>query len=575
MNQTRTFLILAWLMVATLLWMEWSRESTAPAATATPTAQTAPDVPAGAVPEAPSATTPAAPNTVPEAPPAPGAAPSASATAAGGTPVTITSDVLRLTLERGNVVAADLLAYPQTRDEGSPPVTLFNQDPASFYAAQVGWVSGTSTAPTHEATFVPESGQSEFVLDQAGDSVAVPFLWTGPDGVTVRRTYTMRRGSYALEVRDEVVNQGAQAWQGFVYRQLTKVPPITAGNWMNPDPESFSLNGGVWHTTQDGFGRRKFADFTDDGGVNQRGTGGWIALLQHHFFTAWIPEGDAETTVSLHVDGAGARSPHLIRELGPGVNVAPGETAVTTARLWVGPKLVSLIRAEDVRGLDRAVDYSRFTIMAVLGEWLFRLLDLMHGLFNNWGWAIVGLVVVVKIALFPLSQAQYKSMAKMRKFQPRIQQLKERYGDDRQKFQMAMMELYKKEKINPVGGCLPILLQMPIFFALYWVLLESVELRHAPWMLWIQDLTARDPFFILPVVNMAVMWATQKLSPMTGMDPMQQRIMMFMPLVFGVIMVFFPAGLVLYWVTNGALGLLQQWWLIRKYADQPAKPAKA
>ncbi|NLG60108.1 MAG: membrane protein insertase YidC, partial [Gammaproteobacteria bacterium] len=213
--------------------------------------------------------------------------------------------------------------------------------------------------------------------------------------------------------------------------------------------------------------------------------------------------------------------------------------------------------------------------------WLFWLLDKIHGLVKNWGWAIVGLVVVVKLALYPLSAAQYKSMAKMRRFQPRMQQLKERYGDDKQKFQMAMMELYKKEKINPVGGCLPILLQMPIFFALYWVLLESVELRHAPWIGWIQDLTAPDPFFILPIVNIAVMWSTQRLSPMTGMDPMQQRIMQLMPVIFGAIMIFFPAGLVLYWVTNGALGLLQQWWFLRRYSGDPpkspgsGKPAKA
>ncbi len=223
-------------------------------------------------------------------------------------------------------------------------------------------------------------------------------------------------------------------------------------------------------------------------------------------------------------------------------------------------------------GLERAVDYSRFTIFALLGQGLFWVIAHLHSVIGNWGWSIIAMVCLLKLVLFPLSAAQYKSAAKMRKFQPRIAQLKERYGDDKQKFQVAMMELYKKEKINPVGGCLPVLLQMPIFLALYWVLLESVELRHAPWMLWIQDLTARDPYFILPVVNIAVMWATQRLAPMVGMDPMQQKMMQLMPLVFGVFMVFFPAGLVLYWVTNGSLGLLQQWWLIRRYADKPGKP---
>ena len=249
--------------------------------------------------------------------------------------------------------------------------------------------------------------------------------------------------------------------------------------------------------------------------------------------------------------------------------------AATQARLYVGPKLVSEIRAQQVPGLERAVDYSQFSILAILGEGLFWVLSHLYALFGNWGWAIIGLVFLVKLALYPLSAAQYKSFAKMRKFQPRIAQLKERYGDDKQKFQTAMMELYKKEKINPMGGCLPILVQMPVFLALYWVLVESVELRHAPWIWWIQDLTARDPYFILPVLNVAVMWFTQKLQPSPGMDPVQQKMMQFMPVAFGVMMAFFPAGLVLYWVTNGSLGLLQQWWMMKKHGEPAPKAAPA
>lgn len=571
MNQTRTFLILAWLMVATLLWMEWNRDKdAAPEATASGEQADArgPAIPGSdagtgtaAVPTAPSL--PAAPDTA--ATPAPGMqAPEAADVA--GQPVTVTTDVLRLTLSRGNVVDAALLGYPQTRDEGSPPVKLFDTDPTRYYAAQSGWVSQADPAPTHENGFVLEGAERAYRLNGAGDAVTVPFVWRGADGVTIRRTFTVRRGSYAVDVQDTVINEGAQPWQGFVYRQLMRVPPRVKRSMTSP--ESLSFDGATWYSGEDGYGRRSFADF-EDGPLDLRARETWIAILQHHFFTAWIPESDDETTISLHVDGPR----HLIREVGPGLNVAPGQQASTDARLWVGPKLVQQIQAQDVRGLDRAVDYSRFSLFAFLGEWLFWLLDKLHDLFKNWGWSIVGLVLLVKLAMYPLSAAQYKSMARMRKFQPRIAQLKERYGDDRQKFQMAMMELYKKEKINPVGGCLPILLQMPIFFALYWVLLESVELRHAPWILWIQDLTARDPYFILPVINIAVMWATQKLSPMTGMDPMQQRMMQLMPVVFGAIMIFFPAGLVLYWVTNGALGLAQQWWFIRKYSEQPAKAA--
>ncbi|MGI8561564.1 MAG: membrane protein insertase YidC, partial [Luteimonas sp.] len=501
-----------------------------------------------------------------------GTAATAAATASGAsTPaVTVTTDVLRLALDGGTVREAELLSYPRTREAGSPPVQLFATDPGRYYTAQSGWVSQSHPAPTHEQGFVPEAAQQAYALAAGADRIVVPFVWRGPDGVSIHRTYTLSRGSYAIDVEDTVVNAGAQPWQGYVYRQLNRVPPHLKRGMTNP--ESFSFNGATWFSAQEGYERRAYDDFLDDGLVQQASRGGWIAMLEHHFFSAWIPAAADDTTLSLDVDASTGTPRNLIREVGPGVEVAPGTQASTRARLWVGPKLVGQIKAQGVPGLDRAVDYSRYSLFAVLGEGLFWILDKVHGLFGNWGWAIVGLVLLVKLALYPLSKAQYKSMARMRKFQPRIAQLKERYGDDRQKFQTAMMELYKKEKINPVGGCLPILLQMPIFLALYWVLLESVELRHAPWILWIQDLTAPDPWFILPIFNIAVMWATQKLSPMTGMDPMQQKMMQFMPIVFGAIMIFFPAGLVLYWVTNGALGLLQQWALIRKYSDDaPAK----
>ena len=578
MNQTRTLLIFAWLMVAMLLWMEWRKEADLEAAPAAPAIADVQD--RGSVPDAAGAgdaSVPTAPS-APSAPPPGGAVPDVQAPgASAGDQVTVVTDVLRLTLQNGNAVDAALLQYPQSRDEDSPPVKLFDTDPARWYAAQSGWVSQANAAPTHEAGFVAEGGQREYRLTGGEEEVTVPFVWNGPDGVQIRRTFTVRPGSYAIDVQDTVVNAGGQPWQGYIYRQLSRVPPRISRGMTNP--ESFSFNGATWYSDEGGYTRHPFADFAEDGPLNLRATESWIAILQHHFFSAWIPRPEDQTTISVHTDGPR----YLVRQLGPGLSVAPGQQASLEARLLVGPKLVDQIKAQDVRGLDRAIDYSRFSAMAFLGEWLFWLLDKIHGLVKNWGWAIVGLVVVVKLALYPLSAAQYKSMAKMRRFQPRMQQLKERYGDDKQKFQMAMMELYKKEKINPVGGCLPILLQMPIFFALYWVLLESVELRHAPWIGWIQDLTAPDPWFILPIINIAVMWATQRLSPMTGMDPMQQRIMQLMPVIFGAIMIFFPAGLVLYWVTNGTLGLIQQWWFLRRYSgdrpksgpDKPAKAAKA
>ncbi|MBE2291230.1 MAG: membrane protein insertase YidC [Xanthomonadales bacterium] len=572
MNQTRVFLIFAWLMVAMLLWMEWGKERAAPPAAATPVAAaTASAAAAAAIPAAvPGPATPAAAGdpAVPAATPAVSPAAIATAPVADAHRVTVRTDVLDLVLDGGSVLQADLPQFPQTRQGGGAPVRLFDADPANFYAAQAGWVSATGAAPSHQSGFVPEGAQTEFVLADGQQQVEVPFVWNGPDGVSIRRTYTLTRGSYAVEVRDEVVNRGTTPWQGQVYRQLIRKPPVIKRGYTHP--ESFSFTGTAWFDGK--YQRRRFGeDYLEDGRVDQQAANGWIAMLQHHFFSAWIPEGQQPSTISLDAPPSGA----LVRELGQTLQVAPGATATTQARLYVGPKLVSEIRAQQVPGLERAVDYSQFSILAILGEGLFWVLSHLYALFGNWGWAIIGLVFLVKLALYPLSAAQYKSFAKMRKFQPRIQQLKERYGDDKQKFQTAMMELYKKEKINPMGGCLPILVQMPVFLALYWVLVESVELRHAPWIWWIQDLTARDPYFILPVINVAVMWFTQKLQPSPGMDPVQQKMMQFMPVAFGVMMAFFPAGLVLYWVTNGSLGLLQQWWMMKKHGEPAPKAAPA
>ena len=570
MNQTRTFLIFAWLMVAALLWMAWGQDQAAlRQAAQAPTTQPAATAPA--IPQAPAA------GQVPQAPAAPGAPAvqaASGAAAASGQTVTVTTDALRLVLDGGRVRSAALLRYPQAAEQGSPPVLLFDDAPARHFAAESGWVSSGNAAPSHESGFVPEQPGMQYALARGADSVQVPFVWRGPNGVTIRRVYTLARNDFAIKVRDEVINAGNVPWQGYVYRQLVRVPPVVKSGFTHP--ESYSFHGAAWYSSADKLEKRKFDDYADDGGLSKEVTGGWVAMLQHHFFSAWIPGANDKSTFSLATTQGAGGTQYVIREVGPGVSVAPGARAATEARLWVGPKLVSGIQAQQVPGLERAVDFSSYGWLAWIAELLFAVLSWLHGLIGNWGWAIVGLVVIVKALLFPLSAAQYKSAAKMRKFQPRVQQLKERYGDDKQKFQLALMELYKKEKINPVGGCLPVFLQMPIFLALYWTLLEAVELRHAPWIGWIQNLTAPDPFFILPVINIAVMWLTQKLTPMVGMDPMQQRMMQLMPLVFGVMMIFFPAGLVLYWVTNGALGLLQQWYMLRKYGDKSEpKAAKA
>ncbi|MEE7546542.1 membrane protein insertase YidC, partial [Xanthomonas sp. Kuri4-1] len=504
----------------------------------------------------------------------PGSTPVATATpaaaaAAAAPVVTVSTDVLRLKLDGRSVLDAELLKFPQSKEPGAAPVKLLTEEPTHPYNATTGWASDKNSPVPGVGGFRLEQAGSEFALAKGQDRLVVPFVWQGPNGVRIRRTFTLERGRYAVTIKDEISNTGAASWSGYVFRKLSRVPAILSRNMTNPD--SFSFNGATWYSPQEGYERRAFKDYADDGGLNRTITGGWIAMLQHHFFTGWIPQKDQASLYVLAQQG-----PRDIAELrGPGFTVAPGQSASTEARLWVGPKLVSQIAKEDVKSLDRVVDYSRFSLMAIIGQGLFWVLSHLHTLLGNWGWAIVGLVVLLRLALYPLSAAQYKSGAKMRKFQPRLAQLKERYGDDRQKYQQAMMELYKKEKINPMGGCLPILIQMPIFFALYWVLVESVELRQTPWLGWIQDLTARDPYFILPALNIAIMWATQKLTPTPGMDPVQARMMQFMPLVFGVMMAFMPAGLVLYWVVNGGLSLLIQWWMIKQHGESPAKIIQA
>jgi YidC/Oxa1 family membrane protein insertase len=568
MTQLRTFLILAWLMVATILWMKWGEEKqpqpvAAPQATAQPQGMPVPTVAPVPTTALPAANVPAAPGQQPAAPTA----------VAGSQPqarVTLSNDVLRLVVDGASVRRAELLNYRTSRAEDAPLVRLFDEDPKNFYVAQSGWVSGQG-APNHNGGFVPEETATDLALADGAKEISARFVWNGADGVTIRRTYTLARGQYALKVRDEIVNRGSTPWTGHVYRYLSRVPHDYTRSMFNP--ETFAFSGGAWYTSEEKYQKRSYDDFLDDDKVDpiEKGDnvqGGWIALLQHYFFTGWIPQADQKANYALSADSAQAL--FGISATGPQFTVAPNAQASTEAKLWIGPKLPEQL-AKQAPGFERTLDYGIFTVLAEPIHWL---LAQLHKVTHNWGWAIVLLVLLIKLALYPLSAAQYKSMAKMRKFQPRIQQLKERYGEDKQKFQQAMLELYKKEKINPAGGCLPILIQMPVFLALYWVLIESVELRQAPWMLWIQDLTARDPFFILPILNMAVMWFTQKLTPMVGVDPIQQRMFQFMPLVFGVMFAFFPAGLVLYWVTNGALGMVQQLWMMRRFGDK-SEPAKA
>ena len=572
MSSTRSFLFAALALVGFLLWQAWDQDY-GPKSTPVPTAAGAAAVPtssaaapaSGETPEIPkpvgTAQTPATPAAVETIPP-----PAAL--------IDVQTDLLRVAIDTrgGALVQADLLAYPLDPSDKTRPVRLLDDTPAGYFVAQSGLVSATGAAPDHRAAFSAE--KTAYALASGVDTLEVPLTWQDASGLKVRKVYIFKRGSYLIETREEVSNGGAAAWTGNEYRQLQRVPPVIAGGGFGfNNPEKYAYAGAAWYSPQDKFNKLPFDNFAASP-LKRDITGGWAAMLQHYFFAAWIPaptEQDSYSTALL--SGAGSAPRYLIRTLSPALTVAPGQSQAFSAHLYVGPTLQSQIdpieQANIAHGLGLTADYGKLTFIAEPFHWI---LVQLHALVGNWGLAIILLVVLIKLALFKLSESQFRSMAKMRKLQPRMEALKERYGDDRQKLSAATMELYQKEKINPLGGCLPTLIQIPVFFALYYVLLESVELRQAPFFGWIQNLSAPDPDFILPVLNAAIRGASTWLAPASpGMDPMQARMMKIMPLMFAVLFLFFPAGLVLYYTVNGGLSLLQQWVINRRIqaADKP------
>jgi len=575
MNQTRTFLVVAWLMLAFLVWQAWQQDHAVPqvAAASTTAAASVPSTATDASAAVPKPM-PAVPASTPANAMATGATPATSpaggvATAAAAPPVVLGNELLRLRIDPlgARVIGAQLLAYGQTADRNSPPVKLLDDDATDLFVAESGLVS-KGPAPNHQSVFQVEGGSVDKTIAKGSASVAQTFVWTDPSGLQVRKTYTLKRGSYVIDVHEEIRNGSASAWTGNDYRQLRRVPPIIKKTGGLTNPESYSFVGASWYSPEDKYETRALTKYDDP--LDKTVTGGWMAMVQHYFLAAWIPDAKEPAKLSIATDAGNGGPIYRVISQGPVLQIPAGATRSIDARLYVGPKLQDTLPSV-APGLGLTVDYGWFTVFA--GP-LFWLLSKLHWLLGNWGWSIIALVLLIKLAMFKLSEAQYKSMAKMRAVQPRLEALKERYGDDKQQYNMAMMELYKKEKINPAGGCLPMLVQIPIFFALYRVLLESIELRHAPWFGWIHSLSDQDPYFVLPALNMIVMIATQRLTPSPGMDPMQKRMMQIMPLAFGIMFAFFPAGLVLYWVTNGALGLLQQWWLMRKHGAPGAVARK-
>lgn len=467
--------------------------------------------------------------------------------------VRLRSDVLDLTIDLngGDIVRATLPQHLARLDTPDQPFVLLDNSQALNYIAQSGLV-GPHGTDTSEGRPLFSSAATAYNLSDEADQVSADLYAIDANGNPVHKRFTLLRGDYLVHMEYRIDNRMDSPWQAALYGQLKR------DNSRDPSAEDgrFGVQPflGVASTTNDERFIKVAFDKIPKENFQTRKTDGWIAIIQHYFLGAWIAEkGSASEYSAVQIGDF-----NYARFTQPVTTVLPGEQGRLSASLYLGPK--DQYRLEEiVEYLDLSVDYGFLWWMA---QPLFWLLNKLHDLFGNWGFAIIGLTVLIKLAFFKLSAASYRSMANMRRVQPKLVELKERFGDDKQKMSQAMMELYRKEKINPLGGCLPILVQMPVFIALYWVLLESVELRHAPFIGYIQDLSAMDPYFILPLIMGASMFFQQKLNPPPP-DPMQAKVMQWLPVIFTFFFLWFPSGLVLYWVVNNLLSIAQQWVITR------------
>ncbi|HSM20836.1 MAG TPA: membrane protein insertase YidC, partial [Rubrivivax sp.] len=477
--------------------------------------------------------------------------PAPASAAPAGELVTVTTDVFKATFSSlgGTLVQLELLGY---RDHGDPSrnVLLLDQSAKRLYVAQTGLITSQAgvSLPNHLTPMAVVPG--ERTLAPGAQELTVRFEAMGADGVTLAKTYTFTRGEYTIGVRHELGNTAADPVSPQLYLQLAR-----DGN--PPEGESrfyFTFTGPAIFTDAGKFQKVDFNDIADgDASHVKSSNDGWVAMVQHYFASAWlVPKAGPREFRTARV----ADNHYTVAMVLPLGELAPGATVVHEATLFAGPQEENKLAAL-APGLDLVKDYGWFT---VLSKPLFWLLDKLHGVIGNWGWAIVALVVLLKIAFYWLNASAYRSMAKMKAVAPRVTELRERYKDKPQQMQQEMMRIYREEKVNPLGGCLPILVQMPFFIALYWVLLSSVEMRNAPWILWITDLSAKDPWFILPVLMTLSSLFQVWLNPRPP-DPMQAKLMWMMPLAFGIMFFFFPAGLVLYWLTNNILSIAQQWYI--------------
>ena len=448
---------------------------------------------------------------------------------------------LRIDLLGGDVVSADLLKFPVEQGSDIPYSLLRSGN--GLYVAQSGLIG--AQGPDASSSGRPVYNAQSDYYEMTGDTLVIPLTWKNNQGLSVTKTFTFTKGQYDVNVSYSVENGTGSAATVQPYAQLKQVMEFEDdSNMFMP-----TYRGAAYSTEDDRYQKYSFDEIEDET-LRETTKAGWVGMLEHYFVSAWVPSQEQTNTLySRNLKNQYA----VIGVLSPSESLAPGETKTLASTLYMGPKDQESL-AKIARGLDLTVDYG---ILFWISQPLFALLTFLHSLVNNWGVAIILITIVVKGAMYWLTKKQYESMARMRNLAPKMQQLKDRFGDDRQKMSQAMMELYRKEKVNPMGGCLPLLLQMPIFLALYWVLMESVELRHADFVLWITDLSTKDPYFVLPILTGASMYLLQKLQPTTITDPMQQKIMQWMPVAMSVFFLWFPAGLVLYWLVSNVITLVQ------------------
>lgn len=467
--------------------------------------------------------------------------------------VTVDTDVFRARIDTqgGNLIGLDLLQYPESLQNTKLPVALLNNAPDTLHIAQSGLISvnGPDTE-NGQATYTPEKNQ--YILPSGQNNLDVKLSWQGNNGLRVNKIFSFTRGKYIVSIHYEIENASAQIWSGQLYAQLRQQPISTSSGFFG----LHTYAGGAISSADTPYQKISFSDF-EKASLEKTIQGGWLALQQRYFLSAWIPESTQQNRYYTRFDPN--THTYTLGYVSPIITVPAGVTSTKTTTLYAGPEVADAL-AKVAPHLDLTIDYGWLWPISVA---IFAVMKYIHQVLGNWGWSIVLVTLLIKLLFYKLSATSYRSMAKMRKLTPQLQAIKERFNDDRQKLSQAMMELYKKEKVNPLSGCLPMVVQIPFFIALYYVLIESVELRQAPFIFWIHDLSMRDPYFVLPILMGISMFLQQKLNPPPP-DPVQAKVMMFLPVIFTVFFVAFPAGLVLYWLVNNCVGALQQWYITRQ-----------